>query len=69
MPQLIHEYNDKGQHRLVKVNEDSTNEDSAWVDVHTLAQLEKVLAHAGSVSELLPLGPFVVKEVPHQVLA
>ncbi len=64
-----HEYNDKGQHRLVKIADDSTNETSPWVDVHTLARLGKVLAHGGSVSEELPLGPFTVKEVFHQVLS
>ena len=67
--QLIHEYNDKGQHRIVRVNTDSTNECSDWVDVHTLAQLGKNLAHGGSVDSALPPGIFTLREVPHQVLA
>lgn len=66
---IIHEYNDKGQHRIVQVNPDSTNECSDWVDVHSLAQLGKLLAHGGSVDQHLPPGVFTVREVAHQVLA
>lgn len=66
---LIHEYNDKGQHRIVKVFSDSTNECSSWVDVHNLAKLGKFLAHGGSVDQALPPGIFTIREVAHQVLA
>ena len=69
MPQIVHEYNEKGQHRIVKISDDSTNEASPWADIHSLATLGKMLAHGGSVDQELPLGIFTVRDIPHQVLS
>lgn len=66
--QLIHERNDKGQHRIIQLNDDSTSQTGDWTDEHTLATLGKYLANAGAMSADLPVGIFTTKDVPHQVL-
>lgn len=65
---LIHEYNDKGQHRIVAVADDGTNSHGDWAETHQIAQHLDLYACADPESGL-PAGIFKTREVNHQVLA
>lgn len=64
----VHEFNDKGQHRIVTIADDGTNSHGEWVETRHLATHLDLYASADPSSGL-PAGIFKVREVPHQVLA
>lgn len=66
---LIHEVNPEGQHRIVRVNDNGTNDAGDWAEGRDLARLEKWLANATPGIDGLPAGIFTVKGVDYQVLA
>jgi len=64
----IHEFNSKGQHRIVTICDDGTNSAGEWVAPTDLAHHLDLHACADP-SFGLPAGIFKVKELAHQVLA
>ena len=64
---LIHEHNPQGQHRIVLVKEDGTNEAGEWAETRVLATKGKWFANA-DVGTPLPPGIFTVREASYQVL-
>lgn len=65
---LIHEFNSKGQHRIVCMSDDSTNSAGDWAEPHDLAHHLNLHASADP-SNGLPAGIFTTSEKKHQVLA
>jgi hypothetical protein len=63
----IHEYDQQGRHRIVVQNPDGTCEASPWVPTTETAVMGKL--YAASTDTPLPFGLFIVKNVPHRVLA
>lgn len=57
-PQILHEFNDKGQHRLVLVGEEG-NEVSSWFERHQTGEFKGFLFSAGS----WPMQPGVFRQV------
>ena len=66
---LIHEVNKEGQHRIVCVKDDGTNEVGEWAEGRDLAGLNDWRANTTPGIDGLPAGIFKAKEVPYQVLA
>ena len=65
--QVIHEINPHGQHRIVVLNPDGTNEQSEWMPVEQVANLGSLFASADPSSPL-PAHVFTAREVPAQVV-
>ena len=65
---LLHEFNSKGQHRVVAVADDGTNSAGDWAEPHNFAHHLDVHANADPANGL-PAGVFKTREVSHQVLA
>ena len=65
---LIHEFNAKGQHRIVAVADDGTNSTGEWVSTTDFAHHLDLHANADPVNGL-PAGIFKTREASHQVLA
>lgn len=63
---VIHEVQ-ATQHRIVIINEDSTNVAGEWVPSTEVAHSDKYFAIMGE--SVLPGGVFTVREVAHQVLS
>lgn len=63
---VVHEVQET-RHRIVVINEDSTNKAGNWVPSTEVAYNDKYYAIMGE--SVLPGGVFTVREVAHQVLA
>lgn len=57
-PYVLHEFNEKGQHRLVLVQEEG-NETSGWYEHHAVGEFKGLLFCAGA----WPLKPGVFRQV------
>ena len=66
--QLIHEFNQHGQHRIVILSSDGTNEASEWFGVEQIIHFCGVYATADTSSGLPP-HIFRAASVPCQVVA
>ena len=62
---VVHEVSE-GQHRIVVLQEDGSNEAGQWTDASNVAVNGKYFSITGESA--LPQGVFTVKSVPHQVL-
>ena len=62
---VVHEVN-ATQHRIVILNEDSTNEVGPWVPSTEVASMDKYFAVMGESP--LPSGVFIARSCAHQVL-
>ena len=65
---LLHEHNDKNQHRIVTICDDGTNKAGEWFPVAEVATFLDLYACADP-NLGLPAGIFKVREVKYQVLA
>lgn len=63
---LVHEGNHEGQHRIVQLNADGTNEVGKWTEAHQIATYGKYFAISGDSP--LPQGVFTTNTVAAQVL-
>lgn len=66
-PYVIHEFNEKGQHRLILVQEDG-NKISQWVERHATGQFEG-LFFGGSANYPLMMGVFRQTMVEHRTVS